>query len=996
LNSRLRLPGGGRIDRTRPCDFTFDGRAYRGYVGDSLASALLANGVHLVARSFKYHRPRGIFSAGAEEPNALVRLERDSARETPNLRATQIELYPGLCAWSQNRWPSLTWDAGALAGLFSSLIPAGFYYKTFIGPRWLRDAHPWSRVFEPLIRRAAGLGRAPSRADPDTYLNRYAHCDVLVIGAGPAGIAAAESAAAGGADVILCDEQAEPGGTLLAEQRALIDDEPAAAWLAGRLAGLVRAGVRVLPRTVAFGYYSANLVGLCERLSDHLEDAEAGPARERLWQVRAREVVIATGAIERPLIFPHNDRPAIMLADAARTYVNRYAVKPGERAVIATACDSAYAAALDLHAAGVEIAVLCDLRATPPEDMLAAAAAAGIRVLPATQVLGTHGGRRVTRVRTGPVGAHGAQATFACDVMLMSGGWTPSVHLFSQSRGSLLWHDERQAYVPGASAQRERSAGACRGLLTLERVIDDGYAAGSAALQAVGHRATPTSTARVRQAWPASGGVLGARGHGKAFVDFQNDVTVRDIELAVREGFSAIEHVKRYTTTGMATDQGKTSGLNGLAIVAACTGRSIADVGLTTFRQPYTPITFGALAGTARGDLYDPLRVPVSHAWAETQGAGFEDVGRWRRARCFPRPGEDAAAAVIRECETVRGSVGLLDSSTLGKIDVTGPDAAEFLDRIYVNSLQRLAVGRCRYVLLLNEAGFVIDDGIVARLAADRFHVTTTTGGADRVIDLMEDYLQTEWPTLRVWLTPITEQWVSFAVQGPQARSVLAEICSTCDLGADRLPHMGIIEAEFAGVPARILRVSFTGELGFEVNVGAGYGADLWLALTAAVGKYGGCVYGTDAMHVLRAEKGYVIVGQDTDGTVIPDDLGLGALVGKTKRDFVGKRSLVRAGMQGDDRRQLVALVTSDTQRVLDVGMQVTAMANPPVGTSALGFVSSAYYSPALGRSLALALVAGGRHRTGGTLFVSTPTGSMAVELVPAMQYDPDGARLHG
>lgn len=1003
MNAPYRIAAGGRVDRTRTLSFTFDGRPYEGLAGDTLASALLANGVHLVGRSFKYHRPRGIVTAGSEEPNALVRIVRDAARDTPNLRATQVELYQGLEAWSQNRWPSLEWDAAAVNSMFAPLFPAGFYYKTFMGPRWLGVTRTWSKLCEPMIRRVSGLGRAPVAPDPDVYLNRYAHCDVLVIGGGPAGIAAAICAAAAGADVMLCDEQAELGGGLLGEQSAVIDGEPASDWLDHRVTDLTRAGVRLLTRTTAFGYYASNFIALAERLSDHHE-CEPGAPRERLWQVRAREVVIATGAIERPLVFEHNDRPGVMLAGAARTYLNRYAVKPGNKVLIVTACDSAYACALDLHRAGVEVEALCDLRRRPPEALVQHAATGGIAVRVGTAVTATSGRLRVNGATTARLNGDGTptpDARIACDTLLVSGGWTPSIHMFSQSRGKPVWDGERQAYLPGESAQRERSAGACRGLTALEAVIDDGYAAGDAAAQATGAKPVKRYPAAVADAPSCDGGVLGRlagtqhHAGSKSFVDFQNDVTVRDVELAVREGFRSIEHVKRYTTTGMATDQGKTSNLHALAIVAGATGKTIPEVGLTSFRQPYTPVTFGTLAGPARRKLLDPMRCPPSHDWAVEQGAVFEDVGPWRRARSFPRDGEDLSSALARECKTVRSAVGLFDASTLGKIEVVGPDAVEFLERIYVNRLRRLEVGRCRYGIVLNDAGFVVDDGVIARLGVGRFHVTTTTGGAASVLHRMEDFLQTEWPDLDVWLTSTTEQWATIAVQGPLARAVLEDVIGGVDLSAATLPHMGVIERPALGTTTRIFRVSFTGELGFEINVPYGFGYALWVALERAVTAAGGCVYGTDAMHVLRAEKGFVIVGQETDGTVTPGDLGLERMVGADKPDFLGKRALELDEMQRADRRHLVGLLTERPDVVLDEGAQVTQFERPPAGTAALGFVSSAYDSATLGRSIALGLVAGGRERMGERLYVPMPDESIAVEVVAPIFYDADGERLH-
>jgi sarcosine oxidase subunit alpha len=991
-----RTNGGGRVDRSRPIRFTFDGRPYRGFVGDTLASALLANDVHLVARSYKYHRPRGILSAGSEEPNALVTIDRGEGRTTPNLRATEIELFDGLVAISQNRWPSLAFDLGAINSLAAPLLAAGFYYKTFMGPRLLGSNRAWTRIYEPLIRRAAGLGKAPLQPDPDRYANRFAHCDVLVVGAGPAGLAAALAASAGGARVILCDEQAELGGSLLSEWSTEIDGVPAATWLADTVRTLAASSrVTLLPRTVAFGYFAQNFVGLAERMTDHIGALDPNLPRERLWQVRARRVVLATGAIERPVVFPGNDRPGIMLADAARTYVNRYGARPGARAVVLTACDSGYAAALDLQRAGVEIAAVLD----PRPD--ATARSGGLPVSAGVTIVATRGRHRVSAVQIGRIGADGAVTPGAwvpCDVVAMSGGWTPSVHLFSQSRGKVRWDDTARAFLPDvvAPGQAQQSVGACHGVFGIGAALEDGYAAGAAAVGSVHAARGFEASDEPADYRGLVGAIVRSIDEGRAFVDFQHDVTVKDLKLAAREGFRAIEHVKRYTTTGMATDQGKTSNVNALAIVANHLGKPIPAVGLTTFRQPYTPVTFGTIAGLNRGGLFDPVRRTPIDAWSRREGAVFEDVGQWQRARYFPRSGEDMHSAVTRECRTTRTSVGAFDASTLGKIEVVGPDAAEFLERLYINSFRKLGVGRCRYGVLLNEAGFIIDDGVIGRLAPDRFHVTTTTGGAARVLHMMEDYAQTEFPDLKVWLTSTTEQWAVIAVQGPRARDVVAPLVDGIDLSAAALAHMSVASCLVGGVEARLFRVSFTGELGFEINVPADYGAAVWDAVWREVQRHGGCAYGTEAMHVLRAEKGFIIVGQETDGTVTPDDAGLGWAIGKSKHDFVGMRSLSRPDMVRAGRKQLVGLLTADPALVLEEGAQVTEHARPPVGTPAIGHVTSAYWSPALGRSIALALVADGRKRTGERLNVPMPGGDVAVEVVTPVFLDPKGARLDG
>ncbi len=989
-----RLPAIGRIDRTRPLSFTFNGRHIQGYAGDTVASALLANGIRLMGRSFKYHRPRGVLSHGTDEPNALMKVDRGRGRADPNNRATVIDAVGGLKVSSQNHWPSLEHDVGQVNDLLSPVFVAGFYYKTFMWPRSF-----WDKLYEPTIRAAAGLGIAPDTPDADRYVHRNAHCDVLVVGAGPAGLAAAIAAAESGKRVMLCDEQAEMGGSLLHDLTSTIEGKEASAFVAEALATLAgRPNVTLLPRTTAFGYYNHNHVVLTERVTDHLARPDPKLPRERLWQVRAGEVVIATGSHERPLAFADNDRPGIMLAESVRAYINRYGVAPGRRIVFATNGASAYRAAADAKAAGLDVTIVD----TRPDRLIGTerALAEGIAILAGHTVIGSTGGKAVTGLIVAPVlnGKDvGTRRSLACDCVGMSGGWTPAVHLFSQSRGKLFFRTEIDAFVPGSSAQRERSAGACNGTYDLAAILAEGWSAGASAAGMAATRAfaasppTPTGFVPVR-VLPSDADPHKVR----AFLDFQNDVTAKDIRLAVREGFESVEHVKRYTTNGMATDQGKTSNMPALGLISEILDKPVPQVGTTTFRPPYTPVTFGAIIGSARGELFDPIRTAPLHDWAKAQGAAFENVALWRRAWYFPKPGEDIHQAVNRECRAVRAGVGIFDASTLGKIEVVGPDAAEFMNRIYPNAWLKLEPGKCRYGLMLKEDGFIFDDGVVARMSADRFHVTTTTGGAPRVMAHMEDYLQTEWPDLNVFLTSTTEEWAVIALQGPRARDVLAPFVTGIDLSPEAFPHMSVREGKILGVPTRLMRVSFTGELGFEINVPADHARAVWEALFDHGQRFGITPYGTEAMHVLRAERGFIIVGQETDGTVTPDDLGLSGMVSKVKKDFVGKRSLSRPDMSLPDRKQLVGLLSADGRTVLDEGAQIVADTAQPVPMKMLGHVTSSYFSACLGHPVALALVSGGRARLGDTLHVTTPSGFAAAKVVAPVFFDAEGKRVNG
>ncbi len=991
----FRCSDGGQIDRARPLSFTFDGTRYQGYAGDTLASALLANGVRLVGRSFKYHRPRGVYAAGPEEPNALVRL-RLGARAEPNTRATLIELFDGLVAESQNRWPSLRFDAWALNGLFAPLFPAGFYYKTFKWP-----AAWWEPLYERFIRRAAGMGTAAHEPDPDRYEKRYAHCDVLVVGGGPAGLMSALTAAHTSARVILVDETAGFGGALKRERRTL-DGQPPLAWVAATVAELeAMPDVTLLPRTTAFGYYDHNLVALAERVADHMLVSPPHTPRQRLWLVRAKQVVLATGAIERPLVFTDNDRPGVMLASAARAYVNQYAVRPGRRAVVFTNNDDAYCAALDFHHAGVEVAAVVDTRPAGDVPLAVRARDAGIAVLAGHAVTGVRGRTAVSGVEIAPVGEAGSTThrSIDCDLIAVSGGWNPTVHLHSQSGGKLAWDDGVQAFVPGAAKQAARAAGAAHGLFRLADCLADGAKAGAETARATGFDpgAPPALPAyedeaayRVGPLWSAA-----MPRRGKRFVDIQDDVTADDVALAAREGYVSVEHLKRYTTLGMGTDQGKTSNVNGLAIMATLRGEPIPAVGTTTFRPPYTPVTLGALAGSETGAHFAPIRRTPLHAWHERHNAVFVDAGLWRRPRYYPRAGENMAAAIASEVKSVRDGVGLVDVSTLGKIEIQGSDAAEFLERVYANRFATLPVGRARYGLMLREDGMVFDDGTTARLGATRYLMTTTTVNAAKVLAHLEYHLQVAWPELRVQVASVTDAWAGIALAGPKARAVLEKALAGIDVSAAAFPLMAVREGRIADVPVWVSRISYSGDLAYEILAPADHGEAVWQGLLAAGAPFGIVPYGTEAMNVMRVEKGHV-AGPEIDGRTTAEDLGLGRLV-KSGRDFIGRRLAERPAFAAPERPRLVGLEPADGMTRLAAGAHIVADASAPPPVPTLGHVTSAVLSPTLGRPIALGLVAGGLARKGETFFAVDPLRERATAVVVSEPhfFDPDRKRLH-
>ena len=995
-----RLSEGGLIDRDRPIGFTFNVRAYQGYHCDTLASALLANGVRLVGRRFKYHRPRGVFGAGAEEPNGLVQLGR-GARTEPNLRATQIELFDGLAARSQNCWPSVGFDLGAVAGLAAPLLPSGFYYKTFKWPlsQWM--------TYERFIRRAAGMGKAPDAPDPDQYDRRYAHCDVLVAGGGPAGLAAAQAAAQTGARVILADENAGFGGALCGDGgQAQIDGGAALDWVAATRDDLAaRPEVTLLNRATVFGYYDHNFVAIAERVADHLPAPFPHQPRQRLWLVRARHVVLATGAIERPLLFANNDRPGVMLASAARAYVNAYAVRPGSRAVLFTNNDGAYKTALDLKSAGVEIAAVIDMRTDTTGALPAAARSSGIECLNGFAVTAARGRKQVRGVEVAALNAAGGAAIgkarrIKCDLLCVSGGWTPAVHLFSQSGGRLRYDESQAAFLPDRSKQAERSAGAAKGLQSLADCLADGLAAGAEAAHAAGFgdgAAPPAPTASddaeaaPRRLWNVP--VPGRIG-SKRFVDLQNDVTVDDLGLAVREGYRSVEHAKRYTTLGMGTDQGKTSNINGFAVLAGFLGCGVGEVGTTTFRPPYTAVTMGAIAGREAGAYLAALRRTPIHDWHVRAGAVFVPAGLWQRARYYPKPGEGMAEAAVREVRAVRSNVGLVDISTFGKIDLQGPDVTEFLDRIYINGWRKLPIGRARYGVMLREDGLVFDDGTTTRIGENQYAMTTTTAHASEIMAWIEFYLQTVWPELDVRAGSVTEQWAAMALAGPNARQVLATLTDDIEISNAAFPYLDFRAGHVAGVPARVFRISFSGELAYEINVPADYGTGVWEAVLRAGETFGIVPYGAEAMAVLRIEKGF-FTHAEADGRVGAESLGIGRMLSETK-GFIGRRSLGKPALADPNKLQLVGLTPVDGTTRLSAGAQLVAAAKSKLPVTMQGHVTSVCYSPTLDKPIALAMLKRGEARHGETLYAHSPLRDVIVPVTVTdpVFFDPEGERF--
>ncbi|MFG1375347.1 sarcosine oxidase subunit alpha family protein [Xanthobacter autotrophicus] len=984
-----RLANGGLIDRGRTLAFAFDGKTFRGHPGDTLASALLANGVRLMGRSFKYHRPRGVVTAGSEEPNALVEL-RTGARREPNTRATTVELYDGLEAASQNRWPSLDFDALSVNRLVSPFLGAGFYYKTFMWP-----AAFWEKVYEPVIRRAAGLGRAADAPDPDTYEKATAFCDVLVIGSGAAGLAAALAAARSGARVILAEEDFRLGGRLLSE-RAVIDGAPALDFVASAQAELESLpNVRLMPRTTVFGAYDGSEYGAVERVSDHLPTPLPFQPRQRLWRFVAKRCVLAAGAFDRPIVFPGNDRPGVMSALALATYATRYGTGAGANAAVFSTNDHAVAAALDAAAAGLKLDAIIDVRPALPETLAARAKALGVRVITEGEVVATSGKclKSVT-VRT-PRGSE----TLAVEALGVSGGATPNLSLTCHLGGKPQWREDIAAFVPGAVPPGMAVAGAAAGTFSLADCLADGTRLGASAASDAGFAAPPAPAPQAEGTPTGFKAFFHVQGQGSkggpAFVDQQNDVTAKDVALAHREGFRAVELLKRYTTLGMATDQGKTSNMAGLAVMAELTGKGIPATGTTVFRPPYTPVALGVLAGHHRGVDFKPARPTPTHEWAQAQGAVFVETGLWMRAAYFPKPGEtDWLDSVNREVTATREAVGVIDVSTFGKIDLQGPDVGALLDRVYINMFSTLAVGKARYGVMLREDGLVMDDGTTARLADDHYVMTTTTANAAKVYQHLEFCLQVLWPQLDVCLASVSEQWAQIAVSGPRSRAVLAQIVDGMDVSNPGLPFMGVAQGSvMGGIPARIFRLSFSGELGYEIAVPARHGAALMQALMDAGAAFGITPYGVEALGVMRIEKGHVS-GSELTGQTCARDLGL-AKMASTKKDYMGRVMAGRPAFTDPERPTLVGFKPVDRTARLRAGAHFLKVGATASTENNEGYMTSTAFSPTLGHSIGLGLLKRGPERMGEKVRAYDPVrgGDMEVEVCSPAFIDPQGEK---
>ena len=1000
MTKNLRVKTGKAIDETYRISFKFNGSTYYGFKGDTLASALLANNIHLVGRSFKYHRPRGIMTAGSEEPNAIVQLHDNTPRTEPNVRATEVEIYEGLEASSQNCWPSVNFDIGGINNFLSPLLPAGFYYKTFMWP-----ASFWEK-YEYFIRKSAGLGKSPTESDPDIYEHKYIHCDVLVIGAGISGIMAAKIAAKNGLKTLLVDEKPNLGGSTIYQNSNYfkINNQTSGSWLEKEINEIKKLeNLEIKTRTSVAAYHGYNFLLARENLTDHLPiEQRKEKTRHRLLKIRAKKVITATGSLERPMIFDNNDRPGILLSSAIKRYIDFFGVACGEKNILFTNNDSAYETAISLIQKGINVEAIIDNREKVDSKLVYEVEKNNVKIFKGYTITNTFGYKRINRISLMQLSKDGQKVVgskidLSCDCLGMSGGWTPAVHLFTQSGGKLKFREEDQVFIPNIYPSDQISVGSCNGDLTLDEILINTPNTLKEFLNIKNSEYTnmeilSSINKSKRNIWLLpSDKILGKT---KSFVDYQNDATAKDIKLALREGFKSIEHVKRYTTTGMGTDQGKLGNMHALGIISETADAKMGELGTTTFRPPYTPLTFGTIVGRNVGEYFDIFRRTPIHDWHVDNKAEFENVGQWKRAWYYPKDNEDMHDAVQRESKAARESAGILDASTLGKIDIQGTDASEFLNRVYTNAWSKLAIGKCRYGLMLNEDGMVYDDGVTTRLGENHYIMTTTTGGAANVMGKLEDYLQTEWPELDVYLTSVTDHFATVSVCGPNSKKIVSKVIPDLDFSDENFPHMSFKNAKIGKINCRVMRISFTGEHSYEINIQANYGKSVWEKCMEAGKDFNITPYGTETMHLLRAEKGFIIVGQDTDATMTPIDLQMDWIVSKKKYDFIGKRSLYRSDTIREDRKQLVGLLTDNPNEVLEEGAQIVSDINKsPV--EMLGHVTSSYYSPNLKKSIALGVVKGGKNMMGQKLIIPMEKKNINVTVSDPVFLDKENKRLN-
>ncbi len=996
MSQPFRLNKEGLINRNKKISFTFNGKKLFGFEGDTIASALIANGIHLVGRSFKYHRPRGFFGAGVEEPNAKLQVEFNGHSE-PNVNATEMELVEGLSATSQNCWPSVNFDVGAINNFLKMFFPAGFYYKTFMWPKSF-----WYKIYEPFIRKAAGLGVASIEKDKERYEHKFEYCDLLVTGSGPSGLASAYAAAKNGAKVILAEDKPRFGGTLLTDDVS-IDNLSGKDWAEKIITELKSMpNVTVKNRSQVFGYYDHNMLVMFERVSDHLEKKSKFTPRQRLWYIRAKETILSTGSIERPIVFGNNDTPGIFLSAAAKEYMKVYGVLVGKKPLIFTNNDSAYETALEFKKNNVEPIIL-DTREEHSSELIDEAKSKGIDIRFSHGVIVANGYKKVKSAKIGKLNKDKNSfekiETVDCDCICVSGFWTPSVHLASQSGNKLKYEEKIDAFIPDKKKQHETSVGAANGSFTLEESLKHGFENGSNLSAKITETKTEISIPNVNEKkygahdkfWCMP---LPKNENPKRFVDFQNDVSVSDIEIALREGYRSIEHVKRYTTLGMATDQGRTSNLNGLQLVSNIENKIVPEVGHTTFRPPFTPITIGTIVGREVGMEYMPTRKTPMHEWHEKNNAVFVDAGAWKRPRYYKLGSETLFEASKREAKNVRENVGICDVTTLGKIDIKGPDAAEFLNRVYTNAWMKLPVGKARYGLMLREDGIVMDDGTTTRISENHYHMTTTTAQAANVLSHLEYYLQIVWPELNVNVVSTTEQWAGAAIAGPKSRDMLSKLYPDLDVSNEALPFMGYKEAEFFGVPSRIFRISFSGELAYEINVKSDHGMFMWEKMMEVGKDFGNQPYGTEALSTLRIEMGHV-AGPELDGRTIPSDVSLNGLVSK-KKDFIGKNSLGREAFNVESRQKIVGLIPIDRKSSIPEGSHIVQDQNAKLPNPKLGHVSSSCWSVENNNPFSLAIMKDGKNMIGKKFFAVSPlkNKSIEVEVISSHYVDPEGKRV--